>query len=95
MLNTSYARRGIAVASHSLAAQSALAVLREGGNAIEAMVSAASTIAVVYPHMTGIGGDAFWVPAARAAGFGRMRSTISSTCRRPVRAGTTPSTPSR
>lgn len=64
MLNTSYARRGIAVASHSLAAQSALAVLREGGNAIEAMVAAASTIAVVYPHMTGIGGDAFWVLAA-------------------------------
>ena len=64
MLNTSTARRGIAVASHSLAAQSALAVLREGGNAIEAMVAAASTIAVVYPHMTGIGGDAFWVVAA-------------------------------
>jgi len=64
MLNTSYARRGIAVASHSLAAQSALAVLREGGNAIEAMVAAASTIAVAYPHMTGIGGDAFWVLAA-------------------------------
>ena len=64
MINTSYARRGIAVASHSLAAQSASGVLREGGNAIEAMVSAAATIAVVYPHMTGIGGDAFWVLAA-------------------------------
>jgi len=64
MLNTSYARRGIAVASHSLAAQSALAVLRDGGNAVEAMVAAASTIAVVYPHMTGIGGDAFWLVSA-------------------------------
>jgi len=64
MLNSTVARRGIAVASHSLAAQSALAVLREGGNALEAMVAAASTIAVVYPHMTGIGGDAFWVVAA-------------------------------
>ena len=64
MLNNSFARRGIAVASHSLAAQSAVAVLREGGNALEAMVSAASTIAVVYPHMTGIGGDAFWVISA-------------------------------
>ena len=64
MINTSYARRGIAVASHSLAAQSALAVLREGGNAAEAMVAAAATIAVVYPHMTGIGGDAFWLLAA-------------------------------
>jgi gamma-glutamyltranspeptidase/glutathione hydrolase len=64
MIHTSYARRGIAVASHSLAAQSAAGVLREGGNAIEAMVSAAATISVVYPHMTGIGGDAFWLIAA-------------------------------
>ena len=60
MLNTVQARRGMAVAPHALAAQSALAVLREGGNAIEAMVAAAATIAVVYPHMNGIGGDAFW-----------------------------------
>ena len=64
MINTSYARRGIAVAPHSLAAQSAAAILREGGNAIEAMVSAAATISVVYPHMNGIGGDAFWLLAA-------------------------------
>jgi oxamate amidohydrolase len=28
------------------------------------MVAAASSIAVVYPHMTGIGGDAFWLIAA-------------------------------
>src|SRR5690242_1304999 len=53
--------RGMAVAPHSLAAQSALAILREGGNAIEAMVAAAASIAVVYPHMNSIGGDAFWL----------------------------------
>jgi hypothetical protein len=35
--------------------------LREGGNAIEAMVAAAATIAVVYPHMNSIGGDGFWL----------------------------------
>ena len=51
----------MAVAPHSLAAQSALAVLREGGNALEAMVAAAATIPVVYPHMNSIGGDAFWL----------------------------------
>ncbi len=51
----------MAVAPHSLASQSALAVLREGGNAIEAMVAAAATIAVVYPHMNSIGGDSFWL----------------------------------
>jgi len=53
--------RGIAVAPHALAAQSALAVMREGGNALEAMIAAAATIAVVYPHMNSIGGDAFWL----------------------------------
>ncbi|HMV52843.1 MAG TPA: gamma-glutamyltransferase family protein [Rhodocyclaceae bacterium] len=53
--------RGMAVAPHALAAQSALAVLREGGNALEAMVACAATIAVVYPHMNSIGGDAFWL----------------------------------
>jgi gamma-glutamyltranspeptidase/glutathione hydrolase len=51
----------MAVAPHALASQSALAVLRDGGNAIEAMVAAAATISVVYPHMNGIGGDAFWL----------------------------------
>ena len=38
-------------APHSLAAQAGRAVLAEGGNAIEAMVAMAATIAVVYPHM--------------------------------------------
>src|SRR5690606_33433071 len=46
---------------HALAAQSALDVLRDDGNAIEAMIAAAATIAVVYPHMNSIGGDSFWL----------------------------------
>ena len=49
------------VAPHHLASQAGLSVLREGGNAIEAMVAAASTIAAVYPHMNAIGGDGFWL----------------------------------
>ena len=53
--------RGMAVAPHALAAQSALDVLREGGNALEAMIAAAATIAVAYPHMNGLGGDSFWL----------------------------------
>jgi oligopeptide/dipeptide ABC transporter ATP-binding protein len=55
--------RGMAVAPNALAAQSAVGVLRDGGNAVEAMVAAAATIAVVYPHMNGIGGDGFWLIA--------------------------------
>ena len=61
---TSRAARGMVVSSHHLAAQAGLAVLRAGGNAIEAMVAAAATISVAYPHMNGIGGDGFWLIAA-------------------------------
>ena len=61
MLQTPRVTRGMVVAPHHLAAQAGLAVLRDGGNAIEAMVAAASTIAAVYPHMNGLGGDNFWL----------------------------------
>jgi gamma-glutamyltranspeptidase/glutathione hydrolase len=76
------------VAPHHLAAESGLAVLREDGNAVEAMLAAASTIAVVYPHMNSIGGDSFWLihepdgqvraidacgPAAGAASIDKFR----------------------
>lgn len=64
MMHATTAMRGMAVAPHALAAQSALEVLREGGNALEAMIAAAATIAVVYPHMNGIGGDSFWLTHA-------------------------------
>ena len=61
MRQTLTSPRGMATAPHHLAASSACGVLREGGNAIEAMVAAAATIAVVYPHMNSIGGDGFWI----------------------------------
>ncbi len=61
MRQTLTSPRGMVTAPHHLAASAAAAVLREGGNAIEAMVAAASTIAVVYPHMNAIGGDGFWI----------------------------------
>jgi len=61
MLNTATATRGMVVAPHHLAAVAGLTVLREGGNAIEAMIAAAAAIAVVYPHMNAIGGDGFWL----------------------------------
>lgn len=63
MLNTPRAMRGMVVAPHHLAAQAGLAVLRDGGNAIEATMVAAAAVSVVYPHMNSIGGDNFWLIA--------------------------------
>ncbi len=61
MLQTTMATRGMVTAPHHLAAEAGIDVLRDGGNAIEAMVAAAAAIAVVYPHMNSIGGDGFWL----------------------------------
>ncbi|CAH1652093.1 gamma-glutamyltransferase family protein [Chelatococcus asaccharovorans] len=63
MLNTVRSQRGMVTAPHHLASEAGLRVLRDGGNAIEAAIAMAATLAVVYPHMTGIGGDGFWIIA--------------------------------
>ncbi|MBV9568453.1 MAG: gamma-glutamyltransferase [Hyphomicrobiales bacterium] len=55
--------RFAAAAPHLLAAESGRAVMAEGGNAVEAMLAMAATIAVVYPHMNSLGGDGFWLVA--------------------------------
>lgn len=61
MLETRRSYEGMVVAPHHLAAEAGAQVLRDGGNAIEAMIAAAATIGVVYPHMNGLGGDNFWL----------------------------------
>src|SRR6516225_385751 len=60
-LHTAGHRRGAVAAPHHAAAEAGRAILAEGGNALEAMVAMAATIAAVYPHMTHIGGDGFWL----------------------------------
>ena len=55
------ARHGMIATPHRLASAAGLAIFERGGNALDAVIAAATTIAVVYPHMTGIGGDSFWL----------------------------------
>ena len=72
-------------APHALAAEAGRDVLAQGGDAIEAMVAMAATIAVVYPHMNAIGGDGFWlirerggrVRAIEACGYAGERATMA------------------
>jgi gamma-glutamyltranspeptidase / glutathione hydrolase len=53
------ARRAMIATSQPLASAAGLQVMREGGNAIDAAVTAAAVLAVVEPTMNGIGGDLF------------------------------------
>jgi gamma-glutamyltranspeptidase/glutathione hydrolase len=61
MSDTPVFSRAAVASPHSLASETGRAVLADGGNAVEAMVAMAATIAVVYPHMNAIGGDGFWL----------------------------------
>ncbi len=54
-------RRGVVAAPHAAAAEAGKNILADGGNALEAMVAMAASIAAVYPHMNHIGGDGFWM----------------------------------
>jgi gamma-glutamyltranspeptidase len=84
-LHTAGHRRGVVCAPHSAAVEDGRAILAEGGNAIEAMLAMAASIAAVYPHMNHIGGDGFWlvrepsgrVRALMGAGRAGSRATIA------------------
>jgi oxamate amidohydrolase len=60
-LHTAGHRRGVVAAPHEAAVEAGRAVLADGGNALEAMVAMAATIAAVYPHMAHLGGDGVWL----------------------------------
>jgi gamma-glutamyltranspeptidase/glutathione hydrolase len=70
------ATHGIVAASQPLAAQAGLRMLLAGGNAADAAIAVAATLAVVEPMSTGIGGDAFAL--VRFAKEGRVRALNGS-----------------
>lgn len=49
------------VSPHYLASAAGQRILQKGGNAFDAAVAVSACLAVVYPHMTGLGGDSFWL----------------------------------
>jgi gamma-glutamyltranspeptidase len=55
------APNGVVTSPHALASASGADVLRAGGSAIDAAIATSAALAVLYPHMTSIGGDAFWL----------------------------------
>src|SRR5919206_1463354 len=62
------ARRAAIATPHELASVAGLQMLARGGSAVDAMVAANAALGVVYPHMTGVGGDAFWLVHDAATG---------------------------
>lgn len=57
--------KGMVTSPHHLASEQGLRVLQEGGNAIEAAITMGASLAVLYPHFTGFGGDSFMIIADR------------------------------
>ena len=80
-------RRWMVTADHPLAVQAAASILDRGGDAVEALVLANLVMAVVNPHMCGLGGDLFalvyraeghHLKALDAAGYAPRKASLEA-----------------
>jgi gamma-glutamyltranspeptidase len=61
MLKSVIGTKNMVVSPHYLATAAGVKMLQQGGNAYDAAIAVSACLAVVYPHMTGLGGDSFWL----------------------------------
>ena len=82
--------QGMVASGHPLASQAGLRVLQQGGNAIDAAVTAAGVLAVTKPDANSVGGDMFLMHYDAAADRvesmnGSGRATSTAAVRQPTR----------
>jgi len=72
------ATAGMVASPHSLASAAGVDALRAGGSAVDAALATGAALSVLYPHMTSVGGDAFWL--VYEAQTGRVRYLNGGGC---------------
>src|SRR3972149_1235262 len=55
------ARDGMVSCPHAHASEAGVEILKAGGSAVDAAIAASAVLSVIYPHMTSVGGDQFWL----------------------------------
>jgi gamma-glutamyltranspeptidase len=62
------ATKTMVISPHYLASMAGSQILQKGGNAFDAAVAVSACLAVVYPLMTGLGGDSLTIQLLKKAG---------------------------